>query len=137
MRGPTPERTLDLLLRGAGGGSIAFLLFDWYTILTASHVPRDALLLLPLAAFLGAMIGGVLGLFIWLYEYAFQRTTGVMVRSLIGAYYVLMLGLATLSPEDALSLALSIEGMAIIILIGVLPALYAGMHQSLSANGYR
>jgi hypothetical protein len=91
MRRPTTERTIDLLLRGAGGGSIAALLSTWCWILTTAHVPGETFVLLPLIAIIGAVVGAGLGLFIWLCEYALQRTTGVVLRSLIGACYILSL----------------------------------------------
>jgi hypothetical protein len=133
MKRPTAERSTDLILRGAGGGSIGILLFAWYWILATdgrTHPHRHAIALLPFVVLLGAIGGGVMGLLICLCEYAFQQTTCVIVRSLIGVCCILILewfvGMFTL--KDALSIRwLNVDWVVHLILLGVLPAGYAGV----------
>jgi hypothetical protein len=106
------------------------LLFLWYSVLTTDHrVARHTLALLPFVALIGAFVGGGMGLFIYLCEYALRRTTGVIARSLIGACYILVLGYFL--GAFTLKTVLTFDGRTVdwgvsLILMGVMPAMYAG-----------
>jgi len=147
MKRPTIERTTDLILRGAYGGSIGMLLLFWNSFYRSLN-PLVLAFLVP-AAFIGGFVGIATGLLICLSEYTFRRTMGVIVRSLIGVCVILILtwSVDTLplkySPGDWKSLNWLIVDLTVqLVLVGVMPGIYAGAFASpemspVAANGIR
>ena len=131
MKRPTIERTTDLILRGACGGSIGMLLLFWYSFYRSLD-PHVLAFLVP-AAFIGGLVGIATGLLICLSEYTFSRTLGVIVRSLIGVCVILFLTWSLGTPalkynsEDWKSLIWLLVDLTVpLVLVGVMPGIYAG-----------
>ena len=124
------------------------LLLFWYSEYR-SLKPLAGLILLVPAAFIGGFVGIATGLLICLSEYAFRRTMGFIVRSLIGVGLIMILtwsvGTPTIkyNPGDWKSLIwLIVDLTAPLVLVGVMPGIYAGAFaipkvSSVAANGIR
>ena len=124
------------------------LLLFWYSEYR-SLKPLAGLILLVPAAFIGGFVGIATGLLICLSEYAFKRTMGVIVRSLIGVCFILILIWSVVTPPlkytpgDWRSLIWLIVDLTVaLVLVGVMPGIYAGAFaipqvSPVAANGIR
>jgi hypothetical protein len=123
------------------------LLLSWYSFYKSLN-PLVLAFLVP-AAFIGGFVGIATGLLICLSEYAFKRTMGVIVRSLIGVCFILILIWSVVTPPlkytpgDWKSLIWLIVDLTVaLVLVGVMPGIYAGAFAATqvsqgAANGIR
>jgi hypothetical protein len=133
-RSPISERITNLVLRGVGSGSIGFLLLALYSVIrTNNRAAALTLVFLPLFALIGAFVGGGMGLLIYICVYALRRNTGIIERSLLGVSYIMVIewSLGMFTPKTSvLSAGPMVDWLLSLILLGILPAMYAGAFAS-------